>query len=222
MAALPVYDFHTHSLLSDGELTVLELVRRARVLGYEAIAITDHTGLASLERIISEVSRECQLAREYWGIAAIPGVELTHLPPEAIPMAAHRAKELGARLVLVHGETPVEPVPPGTNQAALNCSQVNILAHPGLLSREQVALSARNGLYLELSARRGHCLCNGHIAKLALRAGARLLVCSDAHSPEDLLTPDQASLVALGAGLSSAQWRRVVEDSRSLLKSLPL
>lgn len=220
MPALPVYDFHTHSLLSDGELTVIELIRRAAVQGYEAIAITDHTGIASLERIISEVRRECQLAKEYWGIAAIPGVELTHLPPQAIPMAAHRAKELGAVLVVVHGETPVEPVPPGTNLAALNCSQVHILAHPGLLPRAQAALAAKNGQYLELSARRGHCLCNGHIAKLALSAGARLLVSSDAHSPEDLLTPERAALTALGAGLSPAQWEQVVENSRSLLKSL--
>lgn len=220
MSPLPVYDLHTHSLLSDGELTVLELVRRAAVLGYKAIAITDHTGLSSLGRIISEVRRECQLARDYWGIAAIPGVELTYLPPAAIPEAARQAKALGASLVVVHGETPVEPVPPGTNLSALSCPEVDILAHPGLLTLKQATLAAQHSLLLELSARRGHCLCNGHIARLATRTGARLAVCSDAHGPEDLLTPQRAAIVARGAGLTLAQGQQAVENARRLLGRL--
>ena len=116
-----VYDFHTHSVLSDGELIAVELIRRAAVAGYAAIGITDHCGPGSLERLITELKADCVLAQEHWGIKAVPGVELTHLPLTAIPGLAKRAKELGAGIVIVHGETPVEPVLTGTNEVALGC-----------------------------------------------------------------------------------------------------
>ena len=100
-----MYDFHTHTSLSDGALSPLELIRRAAANGYQALGLTDHLGPGSLERVLSEVIADCALARRHWGIVAIPGVELTHLPPPAIAEAARRAKEKGAWLVIVHGET---------------------------------------------------------------------------------------------------------------------
>ncbi len=42
------------------------------------------------------------------------------------------SKELGAEIVVVHGETSVEPVAPGTNNASVELSDVDILAHPVL------------------------------------------------------------------------------------------
>ena len=39
---MPLYDFHAHSFFSDGELLPMELIRRAVVKGYTALAITDH------------------------------------------------------------------------------------------------------------------------------------------------------------------------------------
>lgn len=194
-------DFHTHSTLSDGSLSPMELIHRAIKQGYRAIAITDHMGMAGLESYLSIVINECALAERYWDILAIPGVELTHLPPAAIAEAARTARELGARIVVVHGETIVEPVPSGTNIAALRCPDVDILAHPGLLSPEEARLAADNGTFLEISARKGHCLGNGRVAKLARVAGARLIVDSDAHDPGDLLTEAFSLSVALGAGL---------------------
>jgi histidinol phosphatase-like PHP family hydrolase len=160
------------------------------------------------------------LAQEHWGIKAVPGVELTHVPPTAIPGLAKKAKELGAGVVIVHGETPVEPVLAGTNEAALGCPWVDILAHPGLLTPEEVALAARNGIYLELSQRAGHCLTNGHVAQLAVEAGARLIVGSDAHSPSDLLSSALVEAVARGAGLCTEQYRQVLLSAHLLLERL--
>lgn len=56
-----VYDFHTHTVLSDGELSAVELARRAVVNGYKALAITDHAAMGSLERIVRELAVECEL-----------------------------------------------------------------------------------------------------------------------------------------------------------------
>jgi len=83
----------------------------------------------------------------------------------------------GAEIVVVHGETIVEPVIKGTNWSAVNCPEVDILAHPGLITDEEVEIAKDNDIALEISSRRGHCLGNGHVAKLALEVGADLVVC---------------------------------------------
>lgn len=218
-----IYDFHTHTSLSDGLLSPLELIRRALAKGYKAIALTDHVAIGYLERIIKETSADCALAREHWDILAIPGVELTHIPPQAIHQIAKRAKELGAWLVVVHGESFTEPVEKGTNKAALGCPDVDILAHPGLLTLEQARTAAANGIFLEISARKGHSLANGNIVQLAKVAGAKLLLNSDAHDETELLSPDLASAIARGAGLGKEGIDEMLKiNVHKLLERLPL
>lgn len=212
-----VYDLHTHTFLSDGVLSPSEMIRRATVAGYEAVALTDHVGAATIENTIAALVRECELVRQYGGIHALPGVELTHVPPSAIDFLAAKAKALGAKLVLVHGETPVEPVEAGTNEAAIRSSHVDIIAHPGLMDEQLFALAAERGVFVEVTARRGHCLANGYVAGQALRAGARLLVSSDAHSPGDLLSAERARFVALGAGVPEPMISEVLEANPRLL-----
>jgi putative hydrolase len=217
-----VYDFHTHTTLSDGCLSPMELIRRALINDYRAIALTDHVGIGYLDRLVDEIASDCAVARAHWPILAIPGVELTHLPPAAIADAAGRAKERGACLVVVHGETVVEPVEEGTNKAALECPDVDVLAHPGLITLKEAELAAASGVFLELSARRGHSLTNGHVARMARLAGAKLLVNSDAHTESDLLTLSLARQVACGAGLEEADVDDIlVANSQALLERFP-
>ncbi|MDY6911303.1 MAG: histidinol phosphate phosphatase domain-containing protein, partial [Chloroflexota bacterium] len=196
-----IYDFHTHTFLSDGELSPMELIYRAFQNGYRAIAITDHAGPGEIQHFIKQIAKDCFLAEEYWGIRAIPGVELTHLPPAAIPEIAKQAKEMGAQLVVVHGETIVEPVAQGTNMAAARCPHVDILAHPGLLTTDEASFARANGVFVEISARKGHSLTNGHIAKIARTTGADILLGSDAHDEGDLLFESMATAILQGAGL---------------------
>lgn len=216
-----VYDFHTHSFLSDGSLLPIELIRRAVVKGYQAIGVTDHCSLGNMAQVLEAIAADCQLAEQHWELRALAGVELTHLPPAAIAEAAAHARRLGAQIIIVHGETPVEPVPPGTNLAALRCPDVDILAHPGPIDVELAGLAARNGIFLELSARRGHCLGNGAVAAAAREAGAAVLVNSDTHDPGDILTEEMARLIALGAGLSEEEaFRALRENPEALLEAV--
>ncbi len=205
-----LFDFHTHTTLSDGELLPMELIRRAIVNDYRALGISDHVSASTIARVIKEVGADCELARKHWGFAALVGVELTHVPPDAIAELAAEAKALGAQYVVVHGETPVEPVAPGTNLAACRCSHVDLLAHPGLISVEAAAAAAENEVFLELTARQGHCLGNGLVAKVAQQVGAEMLVNTDAHAPGDLLTQERAVAVAAGAGLDEQQIEQVL------------
>ena len=196
-----VHDFHTHTSLSDGELSPMEMIRRSVVAGYASIALTDHASIGDLERIVPEIVKICTAARNNWNILAIPGIELTHLPVKMIGEMAKVAKDLGAWIVVVHGETIVEPVEKGTNLAAIKSPHVDILAHPGLLTLSVAKLAAERGKFLEISARKGHSLTNGHVAGMAQKAGARLLINSDAHTDADLLSEDFAAEVLQGAGL---------------------
>ena len=216
-----VYDFHTHSFHSDGVLLPIELIRRAIVAGYDAIGITDHSSPGNLRAVIEALVADCRLAEEHWDIRAIPGVELTHLPPPAIAEVAADARRLGAELVIVHGETLTEPVPSGTNLAALRCPEVDILAHPGALDVELAGLAARSGIFLEISAHRGHGLGNGAVVAAGRAAGASFLVNSDAHAPDALLSIWMARRVALGAGLSEKEAEVVLNDNpRRLLEKI--
>ncbi|MDA0988586.1 MAG: histidinol phosphate phosphatase domain-containing protein [Chloroflexi bacterium] len=208
-----IYDFHTHTYLSDGVLSPMELIRTAHVQDYGVIAVTDHVGLEDQERIIKTLLGECRRASEAWGIVALAGVEITHVPKSLIGEAAQRARDFGAQIVLVHGETIVEPVEPGSNLAALSSPYVDILAHPGLITEDEASLAAEMGIFLEISTRRGHSLTNGHVAKVGLDGGARLLLDSDAHRPEDLLTEKLISMVARGAGLTGPEEATLLESN---------
>ena len=207
-----MYDFHTHTFLSDGALAPIELVRRAQVIGYRGMAITDHVGPGNLEYVVRTLTVDCRAATSRWDILVLPGVEITHAPKEDIDMLASEAKKMGARVVNVHGETIVEPVEPGTNMAAVKSGDVDILAHPGLVTHEVASIAAANGVFLEVSGRRGHAYANGHVVRVAREAGARMVLDSDAHEPGDLLTDEMALQVALGAGLSRAEAEALLSD----------
>ena len=216
-----VYDFHTHTSSSDGDLSPLELVRRAIVNDYRAIAITDHVATGYLERLIAETIADCALARKHWNFTAIPGVELTHLPVTSIAQTAKTAKELGAKLVVVHGETPSEPVEPGTNLAAVQSPHVDILAHPGFITLEEARLASANDVYLEITARKQHSSTNNHVAQVARQTGARLLVNSDAHNELDLLTDELAYSIAESASLTQKEIAETLQDNpRALINKL--
>lgn len=208
-------DLHTHSLFSDGVLVPSELVRRALMKGYEVIAITDHADASNLDFAIPRVAAACKELTKRWKITALPGIELTHIPPETFANLTERARSLGAVVVVAHGETLVEPVHPGTNRAAIE-ARVDILAHPGLITKEEAELAVRNGVYLEISSRKGHSLSNGHVARIAGETGAKLVIDTDTHEPGDLITDDFAQNVLSGAGLSKGRIAEVLKNCHEL------
>jgi histidinol phosphatase-like PHP family hydrolase len=213
-----MHNFHCHTFLSDGVLSPVELIRRCEALGYQTVAITDHLGAGQMEFVLEQLRRDCDLANEHFAITALCGVELTHVPPRAIPILAARAKACGAQIVVVHGETIVEPVPPGTNLAAANCPDVDILAHPGLLTLEEACAARGNGVFIEITSRGGHSLSNGHVAKVVREAGGRWVLNTDAHEPSDLIDEAFAVRVLNGAGLDLDEVERTLLESPQELR----
>jgi histidinol phosphatase-like PHP family hydrolase len=209
-------DLHTHTFFSDGELVPTELVRRASVAGYTAMAITDHADKSNTAWLLAQIVPVVEEIGAANGIKVLAGVELTHVPPQAMAEVAQLARDNGAQLVVVHGETIVEPVMPGTNRAAIEAG-VDILSHPGLISPEEVQLAADRGVCLEITTRKGHSLTNGHVAKLAHKYGAKLVVNNDAHAPGDLVSPAMARRVAFGAGLSDEQYQQALRHAEEIV-----
>jgi len=215
------YDFHIHSVFSDGELIPAEIAQRCSVLGYKAVAITDHADNSNLEFILGNLVKACDELSKDAEIELLPGIELTHVPLTMLERLVEKARQLGARVIVVHGETLVEPVIPGTNRAAVKIPEVSILAHPGLISVEEAELAKENGVYLELTTRRGHSLTNGHVARAAAEAGAKLLLNTDAHSPEDLLDPRDAAKFVQGAGVEEKNSKIITSvNPRAFLGSI--
>ncbi|MBM9537589.1 histidinol phosphate phosphatase domain-containing protein [Desulfobulbus alkaliphilus] len=212
-------DLHSHSFFSDGALVPAEHVRRVEVLGYSAIAITDHADSSNIHLLIPNLLQAARDLNPVNKTRLLVGVELTHVPPELIGPLTMRSRELGAQLVVVHGETPVEPVRPGTNLAALE-ADVDLLAHPGFLSEEEATLAAKKDILLELSGRKGHSLTNGHVVRMAQKTGAPLAINADAHEPGDFLTMEMAEKVGLGAGLNREEYQRVLRNMAAAVEKI--
>lgn len=210
-------DLHTHSIFSDGELVPSELARRAVFRGYRAVAITDHADHSNFDFIIPRIIEVCGRISAHGSIVALPGIEITHVAPSDIGNLAEDARGLGAKIIVVHGETVVEPVIPGTNRAALE-APIDILAHPGLITEEEVKLAAENSVFLEISTRKGHSLTNGHVAMLARKCGAKLVLNTDSHSPDDLTDRDMARIIAAGAGLNNDEIAVMFRNSEYLVE----
>jgi len=210
-------DLHTHSLLSDGQLLPSELVRRAEAKGYEAIAVTDHSDFSNIDFIVPRIVKVCKELNKHWKIKAIPGVEITHVPPEAIEKLVKLARKYGAKIVIGHGETVSEPVLPGTNKAFIEAG-VDILAHPGVIRESDVKLAKRKKVYLEITSRKSHSKPNKRLIKLALKHGALLVLNTDTHSPENMLDDKKRMRILRSLGVRKQDIDKIIRNSIDLVK----
>lgn len=204
-------DLHTHSTFSDGEMIPAELVRVAEVEGYDAIAITDHVDMTNVEFVTKNIAKVVELINSK--ITVIPGVEITHVPPSKMDKVISDARKLGAKWVVVHGETICEPVAPGTNHCAVMNPDVNVLAHPGFITEEDMQVAKDNDILIEISGRKGHSLTNGYVAGLARKIGAKMIVNSDTHAPNDLINEEKAYKIAIGAGLIKKEADQAIQKT---------
>ena len=209
-------DLHAHSIFSDGALIPAELARRAEHKGLTAIGITDHGDFSNIDFIIPRVLGVAETLNRVMRIHVIPGIEITHVPPDLYAEIVAKARELGAKIVIAHGETIAEPVAPGTNYAAIKAG-VDVLAHPGLISEECMMAAHEQGILIEISARKGHCLTNGHVAAMAKDVGARMVINTDAHAPEDLIDSNMARRVVSGAGLGEEDFVEMQKNAAGFL-----
>lgn len=211
------YNLHAHSLLSDGALLPSEVAMRYQAKGYKVIAITDHADYSNIELVCKSVLDFIKHWPKDSKIKVISGIELTHLPPAQFKPLAKYARAKGIKVIIAHGESPVEPVIAGTNKLALQ-ADIDILAHPGDITGEDVSLAKEKGIFLELTSRRGHSETNQHVKDIALRLGAKLILNNDSHDPEDIITPEELVNIGIRCGLTNEQIGKISEDVVEFLK----
>jgi histidinol phosphatase-like PHP family hydrolase len=213
-----MYDLHTHSLLSDGQLLPSELARRYEAKGYKAIAITDHVDVSNIKRVVSQILE----FTHKWPknrIKVYPGIELTHIPLEQFLPLAKYARAKGIKIIVAHGQTPMEPVIPGTNKKALH-ADIDILAHPGKITKEEVLLAKKKNIFLEITARKNHKSTNRHVLKMARKYGANLILNTDSHSPDNILSLSQLKQAGLKAGLTAQEITKIHSQIERFLRQL--
>lgn len=213
-------DLHTHTLLSDGDLLPSELARRAEEKGCKFIGITDHVDFSNFEDVIKSIVRASEhINKNMTGITVIPGVEITHVNPAEIPQIVRNCRDCGAKIVVVHGETVVEPVLKGTNRKALE-SDIDVLAHPGVMEGDDAKLAAERKISIEISGRSGHSFSNGHVVRLWYEYGFPLVLNTDTHSPENLVDDVFAEKLIISAGVKPEEVKKVLDNSLCLAKKL--
>lgn len=209
-----IYDLHTHSTHSDGILIPAEVARTAQVQGYCGVALTDHVDSSNIYHILkSNLEFKEWFNKSSDIFKVIVGIEITHVNPNDIVKLTNIARDNGADIVIVHGETISEPVYPGTNRAAIE-ARVDILAHPGLISYEDACLAAENSVYLEVTTRKSHAYTNAHVANMSRKAGAKMVIDNDAHAPSDFVGYEKAYKIMLGAGIDDNEIKEIINNNK--------
>lgn len=214
-------DLHSHTFFSDGSLIPSELVYRAVERGYKAICLSDHIDFSNMDLVIPRIVKVSKILSREYKIKVIPGAELTYVPPKLIPQAVKMTRNLGALLILVHGETTVEPVPKGTNRAAIE-AKADILAHPGMITKDEVKLARTNKVMLEITTRGGHCKTNKHVASFSRSYGAQLVFNTDTHEPEDLMHDPLIKKTLTAAHLEHKDFNKMQENAFNLIRQKEL
>ena len=215
-------EFHSHSIFSDGALLPAALVREAELKGCSALAITDHVDASNIEEVLKALTKFAKETKGQLPIKFIPGAEVSYIAPKYLADYCRKARKLGAKLIIVHGESPSEQVYPGTNHAAVReASLVDILAHPGNITEEDTILASQNGVFLEITARKGHKEGNRHVAEMARQFHAKCVVDTDCHRETDLITQEQAFDLCKEAGMTDEEALQTIKvNPQELLKRI--
>jgi len=215
-------DTHVHSDWTDGVDTIETMARAARALGHEYMVLTDHSPSLGItrglppERVEAQREEIGRLNRELAPFRILHGTEMEIRADGSLDYP----DELLARYDLVVASIHTgrgQPTEQLTRRAisAIENPHVDVLAHPtGRIVNRRDALALEWPRVFEAAARTGTLLeMNGsprldldeHLARAAARAGARLVVASDAHRTEELAQLDYAVSMARRAWLTADQ-----------------
>ncbi len=211
-------DLHVHSNWSDGHDSIEAMAMAAREMGYQYIAITDHSagrGIAhglTVERVREQMAEISRLNEKLVGIRILSGIEVDIRADGSLDLPDELLKELDVVIAGVHSAMGQiqERVTPRVLRAIEN-HHVDIIAHPTcrlLGEREPVALdmetifraAAQSNTGLEISAMPERLdLKDIHIFR-ARELGVKLIISTDAHSTEHL------GYMRFGIGIARRGW----------------
>ncbi|HEY7392570.1 MAG TPA: DNA polymerase/3'-5' exonuclease PolX [Bryobacteraceae bacterium] len=197
-------DLQMHTTYSDGKNTILEMLQACRDLGYEYLAITDHTKAVAITGGLDRAGfrkqfREIERAQKSLPqIQILKGAEVDILEDGNLDLDDATLRELDLVVVSVHSRFNMSRTDMTRRVTrAMRHSAARILAHPTgrILGRrepypldmEEVVKTARDhGVMLEINAQPERLDLNDLHTQMAKNAGVKLVISSDAHRVEEL------------------------------------
>jgi DNA polymerase (family 10) len=197
-------DLHMHTTETDGRATLEEMAEAARALGYQYIAITDHSKALSMtngldeKRVVEFARRLRRMDGAGLGIRVFSGIECDILKDGAMDLADDALAELDLVIGSVHSHMNQESAEMTDRLLrALECPHLRIVGHPTgriLLHRDPfpfdfdrvVAEAARRGVWLEINASPERLDLHGTLIRTAKAKGAKFTISTDAHHPKQL------------------------------------
>jgi DNA polymerase (family X) len=214
-------DLHSHTIASDGHATIEEMALAARALGYEYLAITDHSASHGFGDDVSpdELRRQIERVREVDArledITVLAGSEVNILPDGSLDYEDELLAQLDWVIASVHTAFGMaEQAMTERVIAAIEHPLVDAIGHPTgrLIERREpyaldleavFAAAARSGTMLEINANPDRRDLSDVNARAAAKAGVRILIDSDAHRTETLHNIRWGILTARRAWLAS-------------------
>ncbi len=193
-------DFHVHTDWSEGTNTIFEMVEAARKLGYEYIAVTDHSkamGVAhglSEERLLAQIGEIHKLNDKLSDFHLLTGIEVDIKADASLDLPDSVLKQCDVVVAALHtGQKETRREITGRLITAMENENVDIIAHPtGRIIGEREAYeldidalleaSARTGTTLEINAYPGRLDLSDINARKAQRRGIMMAIGTDAHN----------------------------------------
>jgi DNA polymerase (family 10) len=224
-------DLHMHTTYSDGQDSLESVVAACAALGYEYLAITDHSENAGASRTVSRKLLEQQrqeierLRRRYPRMAILHGIEVDILPDGRLDFADEVLERLDIVLASLH-DAAGHDASTLTRRclAAIRHPLVNVITHPSnqLVGRRNgyeldyptiYAAAAESGTALEVDGAPSHLDLDGEHARAAIAAGVTLTIDSDCHRARAL-----ARQMDFGVGTARRGW----VEARHVLNAQPI
>ena len=235
-------DLHMHTTETDGRASLLEMAEAAKALGYEYIAITDHSKALAMangldeKRVVEFARRVRELNQEgSAGIRIFSGIECDILRDGEMDLANDALAELDLVIGSVHSNMNLEYTEMTDRLLrALECPHLRILGHPTgrmLLQREAypydfdriVAAAVPRGVWLEINASPERLDLHGPLIRAAKAQGASFTISTDSHHPKHLASMRFGITMARRGWLGPNDIRNTlpVEQFAAALRSRP-
>jgi DNA polymerase (family 10) len=197
-------DIHMHTTETDGKATLREMAAAAATLGYEYIAITDHSKALAMangldeERVVAFARQVRDLNREGLPLRVFSGLECDILRDGRMDISEDALAELDLVIGSVHSYFNLESSEMTDRlMGAMECPSLRILGHVTgrlLLQRESypfdfervASLAAAKNVWFEINASPERLDLPSHLIRSAKRKGCKFTIATDAHRPGHL------------------------------------
>ncbi|MFP4680184.1 MAG: DNA polymerase/3'-5' exonuclease PolX [Chitinispirillaceae bacterium] len=225
-------DLHAHTNYTDGKVPLEEMVEAAKAMGYEYVAITDHSQRLAMTGGLDEVALRGQISRidrlnqKLRGFTVLKGIEVDILENGELDLPDSVLRELDLCVCSIHSRFNLS-FQKQTDRIlrAMDNPHFTIFGHPTgrIVNRRMpyeydfekvVRRAAQRGCFLEINSSPDRLDIHDHLVRTAASAGVKIAVNTDAHNTGDL------KFIRFGVGQARRGWlsSEDVVNTRSLKK----